>query len=126
VFVGAVVVGAAHNQPAAAPPTKAAPSPAPQRRPIVVASPQPTPQKVIPERSLAGTVREVQADAVIVDGVGGHTWRVSPAPGALIRLNGKPAHIDGLQVGDNVLILGQAQPGPGSPFLAHAITARRR
>ena len=51
---------------------------------------------------------------------------VIAAPGALIRLNGKAARLDGLQVGDGVVILGQAQAGPGNRFLAHAITARRK
>jgi hypothetical protein len=41
-------------------------------------------------------------------------------------LNGKATKLDSLQVGDNVVILGQAQSGPGNPFLAHAITAHRK
>jgi hypothetical protein len=58
-------------------------------------------------------------------GVGGRTWSVEPAPGALIRLNGKVAKLDSLQPGDAVVILGQAQ-SPGPRFLAHAITAKRQ
>jgi hypothetical protein len=41
-------------------------------------------------------------------------------------LNGKTAKLDALQAGDGVLILGQAQPGPGLRFLAHAITAKTK
>jgi hypothetical protein len=66
---------------------------------------------------------------VDIVGVGGREWRVTPAPGALIRLNGKAARLDTLQAGDGVVILGQAQTGsPGNRllFLAHAITARRK
>jgi hypothetical protein len=81
---------------------------------------------VLPERSLAGTIKEVLPDALDVVGVGGHEWHVIPAPGALIRLNGKAARLDSLQAGDSVVILGQAQPGPGSRFLAHAITAKNK
>jgi hypothetical protein len=53
---------------------------------------------------------------------------VVPAQGALIRLNGKASPLQGLQAGDTVVILGQAQLTRGQPatFLAHAITARRR
>ncbi len=81
-----------------------------------------------PERSLAGTVSSVLPDGLDVLGVGGREWRVSPTPGALIRLNGKAARLDTLHVGDTVVILGQAQPrdGPLYRFLAHAITARRK
>jgi hypothetical protein len=79
---------------------------------------------VVPERSLAGTVQDVLPDAVDVLGVGGRTWRVTPAPGALIRLNGRGAHLDELKAGDTVVILGQAQPK--QQFLAHAITAHRK
>jgi len=61
-----------------------------------------------------------------VMGVGGREWHVIPTPGALIRLNGKAARLDALQAGDTVVILGQAQAGPGNPFLEHAITARRK
>jgi len=81
---------------------------------------------VVPERSLAGTIRAVLGDGFDVMGVGGREWHVIPTPGALIRLNGKAARLDALQAGDTVVILGQAQAGPGNPFLAHAITARRK
>jgi hypothetical protein len=92
-----------------------------------VASPTaPAAQKVTPERSLAGTIKGVLGDGLMVMGVGGREWHVTPAPGALIRLNGKATKLDSLQVGDNVVILGQAQSGPGNPFLAHAITAHRK
>ena len=76
--------------------------------------------------SLSGTIREVLPDGLDIVGVGGREWRIVPAPGALIRLNGKAAPLDTLQAGDGVVILGQAQPGPGGRFLAHAITARRK
>ena len=36
------------------------------------------------------------------------------------------ARLESLQAGDGVVLLGQAQPGPGLRFLAHAITARTR
>ena len=79
---------------------------------------------VRPERSLAGTIRDVQPDSLEIVNPAGRVWRVEPAPGALIRLNGKSAHLDALQPGDSVVILGQAQSGPGLRFLAHAITAK--
>ncbi len=90
--------------------------------------PGPTPARtaVRPERSLAGTIRDVQTDGIEIVGVGGRQWHIEPAPGALIRLNGKPAKLDSLQPGDGVVILGQAQPGPGLRFLAHAITAKSK
>ena len=103
--------------------------PTPRATPTARPSPSPTTpatQKVAPERSLAGTIKAVIGDGLEVMGVGGHDWHVLPAPGALIRLNGKAARFDSLEAGDTVVILGQAQPGPGSPFLAHAITARRK
>jgi hypothetical protein len=82
---------------------------------------------VVPERSLAGTIKTVFGDEVDIVGVGGREWHVAPAPGALIRLNGKAVRLDMLQAGDTVVILGQAQSGgPGNRFLAHAITARRK
>jgi aspartate 1-decarboxylase len=59
-----------------------------------------------------------------VIGAGGRDWSVAPASGALIKLNGKAARLNTLQVGDSVVVLGQAQSG--SHFLAHAITARRK
>jgi hypothetical protein len=83
-------------------------------------------QRGAPERSLAGTIREVQPDGLDVVGVGGREWHVVPAPGALIRLNGRAARFDALQAGEGVVILGQAQPGAGLRFLAHAITARMK
>lgn len=86
--------------------------------------PQGRAQAVRPERSLAGTIRDVQADSLDIVGVGGREWHIEPAPGALIRLNGKAAKLGSLQPGDGVVILGQAQPGPGLRFLAHAITAK--
>ena len=80
-----------------------------------------------PERSVAGSIRDVLPDgALVVQGVGGRVWRVAPAQGALIRLNGKTAALDALHAGDNLVILGQAEAGPGNRFLAHAITARRK
>lgn len=83
---------------------------------------------MVPERSLAGTIVSVLPDGLDVMGVGGREWRVSPTPGALIRLNGKAAHLDAVHVGDTVVILGQAQARDGAlyRFLAHAITARRK
>jgi hypothetical protein len=80
----------------------------------------------VPERSLAGSIKAVRPDEIDVLGVGGHEWHVSPVPGALIRLNGKAAKLDALQVGDTVVILGQAELGPGARFLAHAITAKTK
>jgi hypothetical protein len=80
--------------------------------------------RVIPERSVAGTVRETRPDGVLVETLRGQELQVQPAPGALIRLNGKPSPLDSLQAGDRVVILGQAQPR-NRVFLAHAITARR-
>jgi len=90
-------------------------------RPNAVATP-----RVVPERSLAGTIRQVLPDGLDVVGVGGREWLVQPAPGALIRLNGKSARLDQLQPGDGLVILGQAQPGAGLHFLAHAITAKSK
>ena len=128
-------------------------TPPPQRKPTVVATPTPGPprptptavpaapaapatggeptsapaaDKVVPERSLAGTIKDVLPDGLDVLGVGGREWHVVPAPGALIRLNGKAAKLDALHPGDSVVILGQAQPGQGARFLAHAITAKTK
>ncbi len=148
IFVAAVTAGASQTrqQQAATGPTAVASvqprTPAARPKPsvspvpsIVVATPTPrttaasgpTPtEKVVPERSLAGTIKEVLPDGLDVVGVGGREWRIVPAPGALIRLNGKAARLDTLQAGDGVVVLGQAQPGPGGRFLAHAITARRK
>jgi hypothetical protein len=136
IFVAAAAVGASQTRQqttAAGPPTVAvgaASTPGPRPKPSVVASPSPDPRptRVVPERSLAGTVQSVSLDEVEVRGVGGRLWHVVPALGALIRLNGKAARADSLQAGDTVVILGQAQvkQGPGNHFLAHAITARRK
>ena len=79
---------------------------------------------VAPERSLSGTIREVEPDGLLVVTVRGREWHIRPAPAALIRLNGHATHLDSLQPGDRVVILGQAQGK--DQFLAHAITARRR
>jgi hypothetical protein len=97
--------------------------------PVSTPTPRPAPaaDKVVPERSLAGTIKEALPEGgLVVQGVGGREWRIMPAPGALIRLNGKAARLDALREGDNVVILGQAQPGAGNRFVAHAITARRK
>jgi len=143
IFVAAAAVGAnqtrqpaPQQQPALAAPSaqaRATPRPnQPRRTPTPTTPPSsaatPTPDKVAPERSLAGTVSSVLPDGLDVLGVGGREWRVSPTPAALIRLNGKAARLDALHVGDTVVILGQAQPrdGPLYRFLAHAITARRK
>jgi hypothetical protein len=139
VFVAAAAVGASQTrQQADLPPPVATivrpRSPDEARRPtVVVATPtpdaqSPPPQRpaaaVRPERSLVGTVQSVGANSLQVVGDGGRTWTVQPAPGALIRLNGKAAKLDALQPGDGVVILGQAQPRPGLTFLALAITAK--
>jgi hypothetical protein len=81
---------------------------------------------VNPERSLAGSIKAVLPNGLDVIGVGGREWMVEPVPGALIRRNGKAAKLDALQPGDSVVILGQAQPGPGARFVAHAITAKSK
>jgi hypothetical protein len=122
IFVAAAAVGANQTRD----PTVAPAVPSPSTIPAKPATQRIL--RVVPERSLAGTVKEVLADTVIVGGVGGRAWRVTPAPGALIRLNGKAAKLETLQAGDALVILGQAQagPGPGNRFLAHAITARRK
>jgi hypothetical protein len=148
VFVAAAAVGAnqTRQQTASPPPTTiiarpprtplaqrrptvevtptSAPSPASDPTPDPRGQPRPAAQAVRPERSLAGTIRDVQPDFIEIVGPGGRAWRVEPSPGALIRLNGKAAHLDALQSGDTVVILGQTQPGPGLRFMAHAITAR--
>jgi hypothetical protein len=112
----------AGSAPAAdAPPTA---TPAPQTQPLTPR--QRVGNAVRPERSIAGTVQSVGPDGLQVLGVGGRTWTVEPAPGALIRLNGKAAKVDALEPGDRVVILGQAQPGPGLRFMAHAITAKAK
>ena len=121
VFVAAAAAGANQTRQQAPPPPVV----------TVVRTRTPVParvrtQAVRPERSLAGTIRSVQPDSLDVVGVGGREWRIEPAPGALIRLNGKAAKLESLQPGDGVVILGQAQTGPGSRFLAHAITAKSK
>jgi hypothetical protein len=134
IFVAAAAVGANQTrQPfvVATPtsvtqPTTPTTDPTPRPRPTRSAVATPSTQKVIPERSLAGTVTAVRPDEIDVHGVGGRDWHVAPAPGALIRLNGKAIRLDSLQAGDSVVILGQAQPGAGARFLAHAITARSK
>ena len=132
IFSAAVGASQTREQVAAvAPVPVSSPVAKPQRpSPIARVSPSPTPQpdKLGPERSLAGSIREVLPDSLDVVGVGGREWRILPAAGALIRLNGKPARLDTLHAGDTLVILGQAQLGPGSGnrFVAHAITARRK
>ena len=132
IFVAAAVVGASQTreQVAAIAPVSS-PATRPERpSPVPRVSPSPGPQadRVGPERSLAGSIKEVLPDSLDVVGVGGREWRITPAPGALIRLNGKTAKLDALHVGDTLVILGQAQlrPGSGNRFIAHAITARRK
>jgi hypothetical protein len=83
------------------------------------------PANVRPERSIAGTIREVRGDEIIVAGPRGREFRVMPVDGALIRLNGKAARLDSLQPSDKVVILGQVQVR-NAGFVAHAITARRK
>jgi hypothetical protein len=133
VFVAAAAVGANQTRQqvdsGASPVATVAPTTGAPRPTVVVATQVPKPRAtpgVRPERSLAGTIQSVATDSVQVLGVGGRTWTVEPAPGALIRLNGKAAKLDAMQAGDGVVILGQAQPGPGLRFLAHAITAKTK
>jgi hypothetical protein len=144
IFVAAAAVGASQTrqQSPTSPPSvnvvgRPTRVPQAQRTPTVEAGATSTPRQggrqtpngaaaVRPERSLAGTIRDVQPDALDIVGAGGRVWHVEPAPGALIRLNGKAARLDALQAGEGVVILGQAQPGPGQRFLAHAITAKTR
>ena len=144
IFVAAAAVGATQtrDQPAAAslvtvatpglpaPAPGATPGPATPNTGTAGAARSVATPAVAPERSLAGSIQEVLPDGeLVVLGVGGRTWRVAPAPGALIRLSGKAAKLEALQAGDKVVILGQAQPRQrgqlGNRFLAHAITARR-
>ena len=132
IFVAAAAVGASQTreQVAAIAPVASPAARPPRPSPVARASPSPTPQadRVGPERSLAGTIKEVLPDSLDVVGVGGREWRITPAPGALIRLNGKAVKLDALHVGDTLVILGQTQlrPGSGNRFVAHAITARRK
>jgi hypothetical protein len=118
IFVAAAAVGANQTRQSAVIPAS----------PTAVVSRTPLPARrtpvVIAERSISGTVREVLPDELIVQGPRGAEFRVTPAPGALIRLNGKAAKLDALAPNDQVVILGQAQGRGG--FLAHAITARRK
>jgi hypothetical protein len=136
IFVAAAAVGASQTREQVTPvvalptadsrPTVRPLRPGPAAR--AAAAQTPVADRVGPERSLAGTIKEVLPDGLDVVGLGGREWRVSPAAGALIRLNGKAAKLDALHAGDNLVILGQAQlsPGSGNRFLAHAITARRK
>jgi hypothetical protein len=122
IFVAAAAVGASQNRPRDAAPTPVVAAPS-----LTARTPRtPVPERVRPERSISGTIREVSADNVVVTAMAGREWRISPAAGALIRLNGRMAKLDTLRAGDGVVILGQAQGGPGNRFLAHAITARRK
>jgi hypothetical protein len=132
IFVAAAAVGATQTRQQVAnisSPTAVATRVRPARipRPNVAPVASPTPARAVrPERSLAGTISQVEPDAITIVGVGGRTWRVVPDPGALIRLNGKAAHLDALQPGNTVVILGQAEAGRGLNFLAHAITAKSK
>jgi hypothetical protein len=103
IFVGAVAVGAQQNRPQ---------------------TPVATTQRVVPTRSLSGTVREVSPTSIVIQVGRARTWRVTPFPGALIRLNNRQLAFDAIQVGDRVVILGQQQDRES--FKAHAITVRRR
>jgi hypothetical protein len=136
VFFAAVAVGAQQEGPPTADPPSAVvqsvppqpastPSAARKQDGPTATAPTQTPTRPVPERSLSGTIREVAPDAiVIVQTARERQWRVSPLPGALIKLNGRAAKLDGLQAGDRVVILGQVQDR--ERFVAHAITARRR
>jgi hypothetical protein len=127
IFVSAVAVGAHQTQPRQPPqaqvtgtaPVRRTPTPRPTATAGLASGP------VSPERYLAGTVRTVTPDVVAVQATGGREWQVSPAPGALIRLDGKTVRLDQLEPGDMVVILGQAQR-PAGRFLAHAITAKTK
>jgi hypothetical protein len=124
VFAAAAVVGANQTHPAQPVASDV------RARPTVVATPVPRGRAaavaVRPERSLAGTIQSVGPDSLQVLGVGGRTWTIEPVAGALIRLNGRAAKLESLQPGDGVVILGQAQAGPGLRFVAHAITAKSK
>jgi hypothetical protein len=120
IFVAAAAVGASQTRQST---EIVAPAPSPVAR-TPVTRPGALLNAVRPERSIAGRVLEVRSDVLVVRGLRGQEWRVSAAPGALIRLNGKAAPLENLQVDDQVVILGQAQLRGG--FLAHAITARRK
>src|SRR5262245_52677592 len=101
IFLGAAAVGASQTRQSAE--VVASPT-APPERPRAAAQAR----AVRPERSVAGTVREVRPDLLIVAGPRGQEFRVVPAPGALIRLNGKSTQLENLQADDRVVILGQA------------------
>jgi hypothetical protein len=118
IFVAAAAVGANQTRQTT---EIVAPAPSPAARAPAARA---TASVIRPERSIAGKVLEVHSDMVVVRGLRGQEWRVNAAPGALIRLNGKAAKLESLQVDDTLVILGQAQPRGG--FLAHAITARRK
>jgi hypothetical protein len=115
IFVAAVAVGASQTRPPNESTVIAAPAASPAARTPVAR----------PERSVAGTIRSVDGDALVIQGPRGREFRVTPAPGALIRLNGKSSKLDALQPDDKVVVLGQAQPRNGI-FVAHAIAARRK
>ncbi len=133
IFVAAATVGA-HQQSAAVAgavvvrtqrplrsPTPVTVRPAASAPPVTV---RPGTSAPAQERSLAGTVQAVDADGVTVVTPQGRAWRVRPAPGALLRLDGKTIHAVGdLQVDDHVVVLGLAEAR--DRFMAHAITARR-
>jgi len=115
---GAVVVGTARPLPSPTPVTvrPAAPAPPGSARTGASAPAQ--------ERSLAGTVQAVDADGLTLVTPQGRAWRVRPAPGALLRLDGKTIHaVDDLLVDDHVVVLGVAEAR--DRFMAHAVTARR-
>lgn len=126
IFVAAAAVGATQTRDQAASPAPITATAEP-RTPILRRPAASSEARLGPERSIAGTIREVLPEGeVSIQGVAGRVWRVSPASGALIRLNGKSAKLDALIAGDKVVILGQAQLGQGNRFVAHAITARRK
>jgi hypothetical protein len=122
IFVAAAAVGASQTRP-------------PDPDPVAVVSPTPaarpglgqllTRRNAVPQtRSMVGTVREVRADEIVIANLRGLELRIRPAPGALIRLNGRNSKLDALQAGDRVTVLGQAQAR--DLFMAHAVLARRR
>jgi hypothetical protein len=123
VFVVAAAVGANQTQnaamiPASAPASvTASPGPAAARR--AQAKPTPVPQT----RSMAGTVRDVSGSELELVTPRGVEQRIVPAPGALIRLNGKAAKLDALAAGDQVTVFGQSQGR--ERFMAQVVLARR-
>jgi hypothetical protein len=129
IFVAAAAVGAGQTREpvATVAPAGTTVDQRPPRLPILPRRAAAADAPLGPERSVAGTIREVRSDGeLMVQGVGGRMWRVTPGSGALIRLNGKPAKLEALTAGDKVVVLGQAQLGQGGRFVAHAITARRK